>query len=330
MFIRYALGPRTALLLLVILIASSNGWSSNQVQSNQGKSSRLALIRGYAPGEFQQSLLDRLSGGLAQQFPYRIAADSRGRILVTDPALSVVHVFDTRQGKRWQIRGDLHHRLRMPAYVSVDADDNIYVTDLKRSAVLVFQDNARFMRTIGIGLFALPTGICVDKQNRKLYVADGWKDQILLFNLEGKLLQTFGTSGTGLGQLRRPQDIVLHRGILVVRDAGNSRFQLFDLQGNPRGIWPYGANRTPIAFAFDRFGNLYYSDLDSGGLVAMDQQGNVLARFDVQRSFGQWIPRPSEPNFRCVATNEAGDILALRPSLNLEVVRLVDAATPQP
>jgi hypothetical protein len=61
----------------------------------------------------------------------------------------------------------------------------------------------------------------------------------------------------------------------------------------------------------------------------MDTKGQILARFDVQRSFGQWIPRPSVPNFVSVAIDEAGDILALRPSLNLEVIRLVEAA-PQP
>jgi DNA-binding beta-propeller fold protein YncE len=316
-----------AALLFALITQSSNSWCGNDAPQDQGKSSHLVSVRTYAPRDFRLSLLDRLSGGLAQHLPYRIAADSQGRILVTDPVLSVLHVFDTRQGKRWQMKGDRRHPLYGPAYIAVDADDNIYVTELGRSVVSVFQPSGRFMRTIGLGVLELPTGIWVDKQNRRLYVADYLRGEILSFDLEGKPLQVFGSFGTGPGQLQFPLDVALHRDTLVVLDAGNFRFELFDLQGNFRGLWPFGVNRTPIAFAFDAAGNLYYVDVDSGGLVGMDPQGKVLARFDPQRSFGQWIPQPSSPNFMCVATDGMGDILALRPTLKLEVVKLfTDAA----
>ena len=314
-----AAGVAVLLLLFAVVTPSSHSWGGNDAPHNQAKSSRLASLRTYAPGDFHQSLLDRLSGGLAQRVPYRMAADSQGRILVTDPVLSVVHVFDTRQGKRCQMKGDRRHRLDTPVYIAVDAEDNIYVTEWGRFVVSVFEPSGRFMRTIGLDVLKLPTGIWVDKQNRRLYVADWIRDEILSFDLEGKPLQVFGSWGTGPGQLRRPLDIVLHRDTLVVLDAGNSRFELFDLQGNFRGLWPFGVNRTPIAFAFDAAGNLYYVDLDSGGLVAMDPQGKVLAGFE-QRPFGQWTPRSSARlNFMCVALDALGKILVLRPTLDVEV-----------
>jgi len=316
-----------ALLLLFAITQSSKAWGGNDAPHDQSKSSHLASLRTYTPKAFQHSLLDRLSGGLAQGLPYRMAADSQGRILVTDPALSVVHVFDTKQGKRWQIKGDRRHRLGAPACIAVDADDNIYLTDLGRSVVFVLRPNGHFMRTIGLGVLRLPTGIWVDKQNRRLYVADWIRDEILSFDLEGKPLQVFGSFGTAPGQLIHPLDILLHHDTLVVLDAGNSRFELFDLQGKVRGIWPYGPNRTPIALACDAAGNLYYADLESGGLVAMDAQGKVLAGFD-QRPFGQRIPRSSTgPNFMSLALDPLGKILALRPTLDVEVLELTSDAT---
>jgi sugar lactone lactonase YvrE len=318
------------LLLATILTQSGKGWSRSGTPQNQSESSHLASVRTYAPGDFSQSLMDRLSGGLAQRSPYRMAVDSQGRLLVTDPSLSVVHIFDIKQGKHWQIRGDSHHRLSRPAYLAVDADDNIYVTDLQLSAVLVFEPNGRFKRTIGAGVLDVPTGIWVDRQSRKLFVADWWKGVILSFDLEGKLLQVFGAPGGGPGQLYGPGDVVLHRDTLVVLDAGNSRFQLFDLQGKFRATWPFGANRLPIAFAFDGEGNLLYVDLYSGGLVVMDPQGKVLARFGQLRSFGQWTRGPALPNFRCVATDRMGDILALRPTLEIESLKLAPASASAP
>jgi sugar lactone lactonase YvrE len=179
---------------------------------------------------------------------------------------------------------------------------------------------------IGMGILRLPRGIWVDKQNRRLYVADWITDEILSFDLEGKPLQVFGSFGTAPGQLNHPLDILLHHDTLVVLDAGNSRFELFDLQGKVRGIWPYGPNRTPIALACDAAGNLYYADSVSGGLVAMDLRGKVLAAFG-QRPFGQWIPRSSAgPNFISLALDASGNILALRPTFDVEVLKLISDA----
>jgi hypothetical protein len=61
----------------------------------------------------------------------------------------------------------------------------------------------------------------------------------------------------------------------------------------------------------------------SGGLVAVDPHGKVLGELEAQRERGQWIEHPSCPNFVSVAADARGDILALRPSLRVEVVQVV-------
>src|SRR3974390_1765342 len=83
---------------------------------------QVATLHTFDPRDFQESRIDRLSGGLTQQIPFRMVADSQGRILVTDPFLSLVHVFDTKTGRRWQINGDRLQRMNFPTYVAVDAD----------------------------------------------------------------------------------------------------------------------------------------------------------------------------------------------------------------
>jgi len=318
-----------ALLLLgTVLLYGGSALGGDDTTQNQSESSRLASVRTSFPTRLRQPLLARLSGSPTALLPFRMATDSQGRVLVTDPALSVVHVFDVNQGSHWQIRGDQLHRLSRPAYIAVDSYDNIYVTDVGLPFVVVFGPNGQFLRTIGFTLLSLPTGIWVDSPNRTVYVADWWKDEILSFDFEGNLIKEFGSPGQGPGQLRGPGDIVVHGDSLIVLDSLNLRFELFDLQGNFRGTWPFGADRMPLAFALDGQGHLVYVDMYSGGLVAMDAQGAVLARLDQVRGFGQ--SRPVGISFMCVATDAAGDILALRPTLNIETLRLAANTPAQP
>jgi sugar lactone lactonase YvrE len=313
------------LLLATLLTLIGKGWGRNHTSQTQSESSHLVSVRTYAPEDFRQPLLDRLSGGLPQRIPYRIAMDSQRRILVTDPPLSVVHVFDTKQWKRWQIRGDPQHRPVAPAYIAVDGDDNIYVTDLGLLTILVFYPNGRFKQTIGSQALNVPTGICVDKATRTVYVADWWMGEILGFDLDGHLLRVFGGRGGGPGQLKDPGDIVIHGDTLYVLDTGNFRFELFDLQGNFRGVWPFGADRKPIAFAFDVQGNLFYVDVDSGGLVAISPQGKVLGSLGKVRGYGQ--PWRSGVGFQSVAVDDLGEILVLGEQFNIQAVKLADSAS---
>jgi len=314
-----------AFVLAAFLMFTGQAWAQNDALDDQNASPRLSAIRTFFPGDFRESRLDRLSGGLKADYPYRMVMDGKGRVFVTDPALSLVHVFDTESGRRWQITGGFHHGLVAPAYIAVDAEDNVYISDPGQAAVLVFQRNGQFLRSIGSGELNVPAGVWVDKSARTLYVADWWKSQIFVFDFAGNLMNTLGTRGAGFGQLRGPGDIVIHDGVLVVLDTVNSRFELFDLQGNFLNTWPFGADRTPIAFSFDGTGNLFYVDQESGGLVETDPQGNVLARLDQVRDYGQ--SRPRGVSFRCVAIDPMGNVMALRPTLRFDTVKLVSAPT---
>jgi sugar lactone lactonase YvrE len=189
--------------------------------------------------------------------------------------------------------------------------------------VFVFQRDGRFLRTIGTDVLDVPTGIWMDKSSGILYVADWWKGQVLKFDREGRVVGTIGTQGHLPGQLSGPKDVVIHGDRLVVLDSYNSRFSFFDLHGNFRAVQPFGVNRTPVTFAFDRNEHLFFVDLDSGGVVATDPQGNVLANFAPRRTWGQWMPGANKgTNFTSLTTDAKGDILVLRSTFNLETLEL--------
>ena len=82
---------------------------------------------------FWNKLVDVIAG--APEFhslvrPYSIVADSRGRIIVTDPGAVGVHVFDFTEHKyKFIERKKEKDPMLTPQCVAIDAQDNIYVTD---------------------------------------------------------------------------------------------------------------------------------------------------------------------------------------------------------
>lgn len=312
----------TGLLLFSGVFASGMTTAQGQTAAGQETPRHLKVVRTIALTEFKESQRDRLSGGLHQQLPFRMTADSQGRILITDPSLSLVHVFDTKQKKRWQIHGDRNWPMVHPTYIAVDGNDNIYVSEPFLRAVLVFQPDGRFLRSIGGDRLLLPFGLAVDQANHKLYVADHHRSEIQVYTLEGQPLGVMGTRGNRPGELQNPCDLVLHRGMLFVLDSGNERFQIFDQEGNSKGILPFGTDHSPVAFALDATGILYCIDLESRGILALDAAGIQVAAFDIQVPYGQPSDRDASPSFVCLWENPDGSVLALRPGLTIQVIIL--------
>lgn len=316
-------------ILLPVLLASvaCPATSAQDVPASTGP--QVTTPRTLDPHDFHESLIDRLSGGLNQRIPFRMVTDSQERILVTDPFLSLVHVFDTKAGKRWQVNGDHLQRMIFPTYIAVDAEDNIYVSEPLRATVALFRPDGHFLRSIGGDRLYTPFGLAIDKAARKLYVADHYRDEIQVYSLDGQFLQAIGSRGTGSGELLDPCDVALHHSMLFVLDQGSARFQFFGLDGNPKGIWNFGDNQSPIAFALDSSGNLFAVDTRSLGMLVLDPAGNLVSTFDPVRLYGQ--PRSSNyfPSVTSVAARPDNAILALRPALTIDYVKL-QSESPSP
>jgi len=274
------------------------------------------------PQGFQLSTRDRLSGGLDRRVPFRMATDSQGRILVTEPFLSLVQVIDPKNKRHWQIRGDKTQRMVFPTYIALDADDNLYVSEPLLAAVLVFRPDGHFLRAIGGDQLLSPFGLALDKTNRKLYVADHYKSEIQVYSLDGQLLQVIASRGGEPGQLREPCDLVLHHEVLFALDSGNARFQMFGLDGDSKGVTPFGNDHWPIAFALDAAGNFYFVDLESQGMQVASPGGSLIADLGVQIRYGQPDRAPTLPSFMSVVEGPDGSVLALRPALQVEQVRV--------
>lgn len=243
---------------------------------------------------FWTRLVDAVAGEPDYRFlvrPYSVATDSRGRIIVTDPGAEGVHIFDFEQHKyKFIERADKsRNQMLTPQCVTVDADDNIYVTDSDAGYIAVFAPNGKFLRAIGSlkggeGYFKRPTGIAVDSKAQRIYVSDTLRDKIFVLDMQGTVLQTIGSSGSGEGQFNRPTELRIAAQSLLVVDSMNFRVQVFDLSGKFQyavgklgdGL---GAIFRPKAVGLDSEGDLYVVDGIWGVVQVFNREGQLLYYF---------------------------------------------------
>jgi len=223
--------------------------------------------------------------------PYGIAVDSRGRVIVSDPGLGGVHIFDPAEHKYKFLERKEKDKDPMlePQCVAVDARDNIYVTDSKAGKIFVFAPNGKYQGALGSlkggeGYFKRPTGIAIDSGTQHIYVTDTLRDRVYVLDSKGLVLRTIGKHGSGDGEFNFPTELRVKNGILAVVDAMNFRVQMFDAADHFLGaIGNLGDSAgqvfRPKGIAIDSEDHIYLVEGLWGAVQVFDRQGQLLYNF---------------------------------------------------
>ncbi len=263
--------------------------SERDVGGKQGFWSKLVGIVAGAP-EFREMVR-----------PYGIAVDSHGRVIVTDPAISAVHIFDPAKRKyklinRWDMRKD---PMMAPQCAAVDEKDNIYITDSEAGKVFVFDPQGKARKVFGSlkggeGFFRRPTGIAIDRGTHRVYVTDTLAHRVYILDGDGRVLRSFGQHGAEKGEFSFPIEVQVKNGVVVVVDAMNFRVQLFDRDGNFQAQIgtsgdPAGGIYRPKGVGIDSEDHIYVVDSELGLVQVFDRRGRLLYHFGNGTNFGQFL-----------------------------------------
>lgn len=221
------------------------------------------------------------------QNPTHVTTDSQGRLIVSDPQSSAVHVLDPAGKKSFRISGGPTHRLQVPGSIAVDAKDNIYVADLKLNLISVYGSEGRFLRYIGTisgeSMFEAPGAIAIDRKTAKLYVLDTPADELVVLDLQGKVLRRVGNQHTrGNVRLKHPTEIALWKDQVYVLDGFGSRVQILDSELQQVDSFDVrDANEAPVSremgMALDQHGNIYLSNLLLSSVRVYSPNGQFVA-----------------------------------------------------
>lgn len=221
--------------------------------------------------------------------PYGVVADSRGRVIVTDPGIPAIHVFDFERQKYKFIRRAGKLQILSPQCVAIDAQDNFYVTDSDVGKIFVFDAEGNYRRTIGAlkggeGVFKRPTGIVIDSAAQRIYVSDTWRQQVFVLDMEGSVLQKIGKGGVAPGEFNFPTELKLENGDLLVVDAMNFRVQRLHASGEASIVAGSAGDGStdmfrPKGIGLDSEHNLYVVDGLKDLIQVFNLQGQLLYYF---------------------------------------------------
>jgi peptidylamidoglycolate lyase len=213
----------------------------------------------------------------------------------TEPiAAATVSVIDGRTGKLITMWGAA--TFIMPHGLTIDRDDNVWLTDVGRHQVFKFTHDGRLLLALGErgkpgadrSHFNLPTDVAV-LPDGTFYVSDGYKNtRIVKFAADGRYEFEWGGKGDAPGQFNLPHGIAVDpHGRVYVCDRSNSRLQIFDPMGKFLDQWkgahlgrPYGVSVSPEGHIFIIDGGDPSSKpAERGKAVELDADGRVLDTF---------------------------------------------------
>jgi hypothetical protein len=186
--------------------------------------------------------------------------------------------------------------------VTMGPDDTIFLTDDGDHTMRHCTLDGKVLMTLGISGKPAPfmsgdpfnrcTHLAIDPSNGDFFISDGYGNaRVHKYSPDGKLLLSWGESGTGPGQFNIAHNIATDKdGWVYVADRENQRIQVFDRNGKYETQWNDMAR--PCGMFIDTSGEqrVYVGELGNyigpnsqahglGPRISiMDIKGNVLAR----------------------------------------------------
>jgi hypothetical protein len=258
-----------------------------------------------------------------------VGVDSKDQVYVFNRGEHPMIVLD-REGNFLRSWGE--GVFKRPHGLHIDKDDILYCTDDGDHSVRKCTPDGRVLMTMGVPgrpapfMSNEPFHRCTHtalSPKGEIYVSDGYGNSCVhKFTPDGKLLKTWGQTGTGPGEFNLVHNIVTDGdGWVYVADRENHRVQVFDGNGNYETEWrnlhrpcalycACGKGTTKPTFFVGELGpgmpvNLKYRNLGPR-LSVVDHEGKLISRLGGTEGPGTEVGRFMSPHG--LAIDSRGDI----------------------
>jgi sugar lactone lactonase YvrE len=283
-------------------------------------------MRDYAPAPDDLELPPNMNFGSVSG----VAINSKGHVFILHRGPSPLMEF-TADGQFVRALGDgLYDR---PHGLRIDADDNIWTTDVGGHVVYKFSPAGRILMVLGVRgrpgewhdfghlkLFNEPNDIAITASGDIIVLQGHGKapSQVLKFDKDGNFIKAWGRKGTAPGEFDLPHSIVIDaKGLLHIADRNNARIQVLDADGT--FVRESKHPGTPCGLCLAPDGFLYMAHGHTGLVKQLDLDGNLIAETGGQ---GKTPGRFGEAHY--IAVSRRGEIY-VTDTLNWRVQKYVKA-----
>jgi len=228
--------------------------------------------------------------------PYGITIHN-GKIYICDSMLPGLEIIDLQKQHFDYFTPSGPGQLKKPLNCAVDKNDNLYIADVGRRQVVLFDKLGAYRATIGDGYLSKPTDVVVYKN--KIWICDLDAHQIKVFDQSSaKLLFSFPEAAQNSPQyLFSPTNINIFDQKIYITDTGDARIKVFDTNGkfiNPVGSYGKrpGQFVRPKGLALNNEGSLYVVDAAFENVQIFNNQSRLLMFFggNLKGPGQMWLP----------------------------------------
>ncbi|MBM3995092.1 MAG: hypothetical protein FJ303_13205 [Planctomycetes bacterium] len=208
--------------------------------------------------------------------PHGLRIDSDGNVWIADMANHLVQKF-TPEGKLLLTLGQknkpglANDQFNKPADASIGPDGNLYVADgYGNSRVAKFTKDGKFLRDWGMkgkgaSQFNIPHVVDFDGQKR-VFVGDRENNRVQIFDLDGKLLDTWTDTGAPFG-------LFVHKDRVYLADGRKGTIRILDKDGKLMTRWETSSGKEMPHW------------------INVDSQGSVYVGFVSGKRIQKWVPK---------------------------------------
>lgn len=217
-----------------------------------------------------------------------VAVNSMGNLFVFNRSAHALMEFN---GKGKYLRTLAAGVFTQPHGLRVDAEDNIWATDVGSHIVVKMDPKGRILMVLGIKgraeewhqaghlrCFNEPNDLTFGPGG-EIYITQGHgkgESRVLKFDADGEFVKTWGGEGSGPGQFNVPHSIITDaRGLLYIADRSNQRIQVFDGDGNYVRETKHPGTPCGLCLTRDRK-HMMMAHGHTGKIIKLDLQGKVL------------------------------------------------------
>ncbi len=215
--------------------------------------------------------------------PYGIAIYG-GRIFICDTRVKGLDVVDLNNYTYELFTPGGRGALKKPINCFIDTSGTLYVADVERKQIVIFDKNLRYVASFGDASVIKPTDVFPHKD--KIFVADIKNHEVKVYSkTDYSLLYAVPNDRTDPeGALFSPSNIYVRNGRLYVSDMGSANVKEFTVKG--KYIRTYGSlgamlgqQVRPKGIAVDRDGILYVVDAAFENVQMFNAEGKLLMFF---------------------------------------------------